>query len=189
MTSSIGSIGTSSASTSSSTSSSSSSAQKLSDETKNKLKALGVDTTSITSEAQGQIALLQAQQQQKAQGGEKSKGGDAGKAEMESIKTEATSLASKLGITVSKDEKVQDIMAAIGPAVEAKVSAAGTDQNKIAEAQALQTEFSTISSSLSNMEAQHSKSAQAPAANQTSAFTADLGNMAAQNQLYHKVGS
>ncbi len=183
----INSIG-SGASSSASASSNLSSVQKLTDDTKSKLQALGVDTSTITSEAQGQIALLQAQQQQQAQGGEKHHGG-AGKAEMDSLKSEATSLASKLGISVSADEKLSDIMAAIGPAVDAKVSAAGSDQTKIAEAQELQAEFSTISSSLSTMEAQRQQGAKSTQAAQgAQAIDSSLANMATQNKIYHQVG-
>jgi len=131
---------------------SSSSAQKLTDDTKKKLEELGVDTTGITTEAQGQIALLQAQQ---AQGGEKAHSGGGGKEAMENIKSQATALAAKVGVQVSSDEKISDIMAAIGPAIDAKVSAAGNDQTKIAEVQELQSEYDSISSSLSNMQAQH----------------------------------
>ena len=180
----IGSIGKSSAS--SAASSSSTTAPKLTDDTKQKLEALGVDTTTITSEAQGQIALLQAQQQQSQQGesGEKHHSGS-GKAEMEALKSQATELASKVGVTVSSDEKLPDIMAAIGPALEAKVSAAGNDQTKLAEVQELQTEYSSISSSISNMQAQHAQSAQASQSSQ--AINSSLNNMATQNKVYHKV--
>lgn len=129
---------------------------KLTAETKSKLEALGVDTTNITTEAQGQIALLQAQQQQQIHHGHKAHSGN-DKAEMETLKSEATSLAAKVGITVSSDEKVSDIVAAIGPVIEAKVAAAGNDQSKIAEAQELQGEYGLLSASLSNLEAQHSQ--------------------------------
>lgn len=160
--------------TSSSSSSSSSSASKLTEETKRKLEALGVDTTNITTETQGQIALLQAQQQQAQQNPE---GGN--KAEMESIKSQATALAGKLGVSVSSDEKVPDIMSAIGSALNAKVSAAGNDQAKIAEVQELQAEYDSISSSLSNMQTQQAQRAQA--------ISSNLTNLANQNKIYHQV--
>ena len=184
MSSQIGSISSTSAgSTASSTSSSSSSsAPKLTDETKKQLQDLGVDTTNITTEAQGQIALLQAQQQ--TQGGEKHHS-CGGKAEMESLKAEATSLAGKVGVQVSSNEKLSDIIAAIGPAIDAKVSAAGNDQAKISEAQELQTEYASLSSSLSNMQAQHAQSAQGSQGEQ--AINSSLNNMATQNKLYHQV--
>ncbi len=53
---------------------SSSSYTELSDSTKSRLEALGIDTSSITSEAEGQSLLiaasLESQQQQQGQGGE-----------------------------------------------------------------------------------------------------------------------
>lgn len=158
-----------------STASSSSAAQKLTDETKNKLQALGVDTTNITTETQGQIALLQAQQAK----GEKSGHGGAGKEEMQSLKAEATSLAEKLGVSVTSDEKLSEIMDAIGPALDAKISAAGNDEAKIAETQSLQDEFAAISSTLSDMQAQK----QAAHAQ----ITGSLAGMAQDNKIYHKI--
>jgi len=164
-----------------SASSASSSAPKLTDDTKSKLQALGVDTTSITTEAQGQIALLVAQQQQQTQtAGKPPTGG--GKEQMEAIKAQATSLASKLGVSVSADEKLPEIMAAIAPALTAKSSAAGEDQIKIAEVQELQGEYDSISSTLSNMEAQKSQTAQ-----NTQKLDNSLSNMATQNKVYHQV--
>jgi len=184
MSSQINSISSTSASSSTSSTSSSSSAQKLTDDTKKKLQDLGVDISGITSEAQGQIALLiaqqQAQQAQSAQGTKPHSG--SGKAEMDALKSQATTLAGKLGISVSSDEKISDIIAAIGPAIDAKVSAAGNDQIKVEEAQGLQEEFSSLSSSLSNMQAQHAQSAQGAKTLDTS-----LNSMAAQNKLYHQV--
>jgi len=182
----IGAIGSPSPSTAASAASSSPSsvAPKLTNDTKQKLDALGVDTSSITTEAQGQIALLQAQQQQPQNGqsgGEKHHSGS-GKAEMEAMKSQATELAGKVGVTVSSDEKLDDIMAAIGPAISAKVSAAGNDQTKLNEVQELQSEYDTLSSSLTTMQSQHAQSAQG-----TQAINSSLNNMAVQNKVYHQV--
>lgn len=189
MTTQVGSVGTTSstASTASASSTSSSSSQKLTDETKQKLQALGVDTTSITTEMQGQIALLQAQQQQQIlQAHCEGKSGN-GKAEMDSIKSQAVSLAEKLGINVLKDEKLSDIMAVIGPALDAKVLQAGNDKTKLAEVQALQSEYNSLSSSLSKMEAQRSQQAQSSSSQSSASLSSNLSNIAAQNKLYHQV--
>lgn len=179
----IGSISSSSSSTTSS-SSSSSTALKLTDDTKKKLEALGVDTTNITSEAQGQIALLQAQQQQALSGQNDGQHSSSEKVEMEALKSQAITLAGKVGVTVSSDEKISDIIAAIGPAVENKISAAGNDKTKIAEAQELQAEYNSISTSLSSMQAQQAQSSSTQGA---AAISSSLNNLAAQNKLYHQV--
>ena len=185
----IGSINAASSTSSASASAASTTAPKLTDDTKQKLQALGIDTSGITSEAQGQIALLQAQQlqAQKGQHGEKSHSGGR-KAEMDAMKLQATELANKAGVSVSADEKLSDIMAAIEPAISAKVSAAGNDQSKLAEVQELETEYGSISASLSEMQAQHSQGAQsAQGAQGAQSITSSLNNMAAQNKLYHQV--
>lgn len=183
----INSINGTSAASSTTSTSSSSSAQPLTEATKQQLQALGVDTSNITSEMQGQIALLQAQQQQQTQqaSGSEHHHSGSGKAEMEAMKSQATELAGKLGITVSSNEKLDDIMAAIGPALQSKVSAAGNDQTKLAEVQVLQSEYDSISSSLSSMQAQHTQSAQSSQGAQ--AIGASLSNMASQNKFYHQM--
>jgi len=188
----IGSISTTSATSTATTTSPAAVAPPLTDATRQQLQALGVDTTAITTEAQGQIALLQAQQQQpqQAQGGDKHHSGG-GKAEMQAMKSEATELASKLGISVAQDEKLDDIMAAIAPALQAKASAAGNDQAKLAEVQELQSEYDTLSSSLTSMQSQHQQGAQNGQSGQggqgTQALTSTLNNMATQNKVYHQV--
>lgn len=168
-------------SSSSTTTNSSSSAQKLTNETKQQLEALGVDTTNITTEAQGQIALLQAQQEH-TQAAHLNGHAGSGKEEIQELKSKATELAAKVGVSVSSDEKLSDIMSAVGPAIDAKVSAAGNDQAKIEEAQELQDEYSALSSSLSNIQAQHAQNTQGQ-----QALSSSLDTLAAQNKLYHQV--
>lgn len=175
MTGSINSIGGAGAS-SSVASSSSSSAQKLTDETKRKLEELGVDTSSITTEAQGQIALMQAMQ---TQGGEKSGHGGGNKEEMESLKAEATSLAAQVGVAVSSDEKLSDIMDAIPQAISNLQAQAGTDEAKLSQVKAYQDEFDAISGSLNDMQAQKQAS--------QAKLTGSLAGMAQSNQIYHKL--
>lgn len=158
MTDAISAVSSTGATSKTGSTSSISSTTPLTAETKAQLQALGVDTTGITTEAQGQTALLQAQLQQAQQGqqGKKAHGGG-NKAEMEALKSQALSLASKLGVSVSSDAKLDDIVSAIGPAIEAKMSAAGNDPAKLAEIQELQSEYNELSSAMSNMQAQHSQ--------------------------------
>jgi len=167
-----------------------SSTQKLTDATKKQLESLGIDTTKITTETQGQTALQQSQSTQSSQssqqtqqaqnGGQQHTGGNA---EIQALKLQATELAAQLGITVQPDEKLSEILAAVQPALDAKLSAAGNDQSKMAEVQSLQAEFNSISSSLSNMKAQNSQQTQGSQGTQT--LNTSLNNMAVMNMVYH----
>lgn len=168
--------------------SSSSSAQKLTDATKNQLQLLGIDTTKITTEAQGQTILsqaLQAQQSlqpqvQQTQNITNSKNNS--NDEIKSLKEQAIELSGKVGVTVSQNERLSDIIATLGPAIESKISAAGSDQTKIAEAQELEAEYDLISSSLTKIQTQSQQSKQSSQTLNTS-----LNNMAMLNIIFHKL--
>ena len=164
-----------------------SSAQKLTDATKKQLESLGIDTTKITTETQGQTALQQSQQTQQSQSSQQTQNGGqnhtGGNAEIQALKSQASALAAQLGITVASNEKLSDIVAAIQPALDAKLSAAGNDQSKLAEVQQLESEFNSISSSLSDMQAQRSQQAQGSQGSQ--AISTSLSSMAVMNMVYH----
>lgn len=167
-----------------------SSAQKLTDATKKQLESLGIDTTKIKTEAQGQTALQQAQSTQSSQSSSQTQHAQngthqhtGGNAEIQALKTQATELAAKLGVTVQPDEKLSEILAAIQPALDAKLSASGNDQSKLAEVQSLQAEFNTISSSLSSIQAQQPQKSEGSQGSQ--AISNSLSSMAVMNMVYH----
>jgi len=166
---------------------STSSAQKLTDATKKQLESLGIDITKIKTEVQGQTALQQTQQPQPTQQSQQAQNGGqqhtGGNAEIQALKLQATELAAQLGITVASDEKLSDILAAIQPALDAKLSAAGNDQSKLAEVKGLEAEFNSISSSLSNIQVQHSQQTQGSQGSQ--AISTSLNSMAVMNMVYH----
>ena len=159
--------------------------QRLTDDTKTKLETQGIDTKNIKTEAQGQTALAQSgqtqQAQQQPQSGEKSQATN-GKVEIEALKAQATDLAGKIGIQVPSNAKLSEIVAAIGPVLDSKISAAGTDKNKIVEVQELQAEYDTISSSLSNIQAERQQSKQG-----SQTLNASLSNMAILNMVFHQL--
>lgn len=165
------------------------SSQKLTDETKMQLQYLGIDTKNITTEAQGQAILAQAMQAQQALQAQVQKsygngkaGSKGGNSEIKTLKEQASELAEKVGITVSSSEKLSDIMSALAPVISAKVSAAGNDKTKIAQAKELESEYNSISASLANIKAQHEQSKQSSQTLNTS-----LNNMAVLNMIFHKI--
>lgn len=131
----------------SSLSSTSSSSSALSDDTKKKLEALGLDPTKYTTEAQAQAAITAAQEkqaQQSQQGGSNS---------YESIKTEVNSLASTMGIEVGSNDKLEDILDKISTQITTLQASAGTDATKLADVNNYQAQYTTITSELSKIEA------------------------------------
>ena len=148
MTDAISSIGSNSVANTSSKSSSTA----LSDDTKKKLQALGLDPSKYTTEAQAQAAITaaQAQQQSQQQGAQKPGGSS-----FSSIKTEVQDLASKMGINVGNNDKTSDILNNISDKISELKSSAGTDPTKLSELNGYQSQYTSISSELSQLEASH----------------------------------
>lgn len=129
-------------------SSASSTSNKLTAATKAQLEALGVDTTYIKTESDGQIALKQAQasQTQKAQ----ANGGSS--ASKESIKAQIQSLASQVGVSVSQTDKPEDILTKISEKISSLRAEAGNDQSKLAQIEQYQQQYESLSGQMLSMQ-------------------------------------
>lgn len=143
MTDAISSINSSSVS---STSSSSSSAVK--EETKKKLKALGLDPSKYTTETQAQAALTQAQEAQAAKQQKPTQG-----TSEDTIKDEISSLAANIGVSVGTNDKIDDIMDKVSAKIDELTSHAGTDSTKKSEADNYQKQYTTIANEYAQMQA------------------------------------
>ncbi|MFA7658935.1 MAG: hypothetical protein WCY19_05840 [Candidatus Gastranaerophilaceae bacterium] len=136
------------ASSSVATSAARSSSSTLSDDTKKKLQALGLDPSKYTSETQAQLAIKDAQEKQ--EGTKKSGGSNP----LESIiKTEVNSLASAMGIEIGSNDKLDDILNKISTQLTTLQASAGTDGTKLSNVNNYQNQFATITSELSQLEA------------------------------------
>lgn len=138
--SSLGTLGTTSGASSS----------KLSEDTKKKLQALGLDPTKYSCEAEAQAAITAFIQQQQQQEGTKKTGGNG---EIKTIKSEVQSLASEMGISVGNNDKIGDIMDKINEKISELQSSAGSDNNKLSLVNDYNNKFSAISSELDQLKA------------------------------------
>lgn len=143
---------TSATSSTSSTSSSNTASNALTDETKAKLLALGVDVSNIKTEMQGEIALQQAQRQQKTQETAKN-------SQEDSVKSEALSLASEVGASVSSDATTSDIMSAISAKISELQSSAGADVSKMQQVAEYQQQYDSLSTSIASQQMQQAQMA------------------------------
>ena len=134
---------------SSNTPTSSNTAATLSDDTKKQLQALGLDPSKYTSEAAAQQAITQAQSQQQEQGAQKS----GGSSSFASMKSEVQDLASKMGVEVGNNDKIDDILSNISSKIDSLQANAGTDPTKLSDVNGYQAQYSTISAELSQMQA------------------------------------
>lgn len=126
------------------------SGSKLSKKTKEKLIELGLDPTKYATEAQAQAAIaaaLQAQQPQQAQGAQ----GDSNS--MSTMEDSIKSLASKMGVSVGNNDKVDDILNGISSKITELMASAGTDESKKSEANAFQMEYDILSTEYSQAKA------------------------------------
>lgn len=123
----------------------------LSESTKRKLQALGIDPTSVTSETQAQTLISAAQQRQQVQ---KTNNDDTSKntcsSETELI-SRAKSLASKMGISVSSNSTLEEMLTSISSKISSLSSQTNGDHNKIQELKQFQSELSSIQSEYSTV--------------------------------------
>lgn len=133
----------SSISSSSAASSNVSTAAKLSEDTKKKLEALGLDPAKYTSEAAAQAAIASAQQAQQAQQPQGQPQG--GNTSMETIETNVKALAAKMGVNVGNNDKIDDIFDNISAKISELKASAGTDETKKSEVSGYEAEYATLS--------------------------------------------
>ena len=115
--------------------------EELSSSTKQKLEALGIDPTTVTSEAQAQALIAQAEATQHQQNsGQQQQGGNSSEQELLS---EAKFLASTVGVTVSSNDTLDDIIDNISAEIQVMLNSG--DQSKVAAAQGYQSQLSSIS--------------------------------------------
>jgi len=128
--------------------------QALTVQTKFQLQSLGIDTSNITTESQGQITLQAMQGGFSSQGVEQTgqaqgSAASGGSSELDSLKDDAIALAEKVGVSVSSDDDINDILDAISDAITQLQTEAANDPQKIAEVQEYQAEYDTLCESIS----------------------------------------
>ena len=114
---------------------------ELSSSTKLKLEALGIDPSTVTSEAQAQTLIAQAEAaKHQNNAGQQQQGGNASEQELLS---EAKNLASQVGVTVSSNDSLDTIIDNISKEIQVMLNSG--DKSKMATAQGFQTQLASIS--------------------------------------------
>lgn len=135
----------------------SSSGDKLTDATKKKLEELGIDTSNIKTESQGQSVLAAIKKTKEAEGAKKPEA-IGGNAEEESNKTKAKELAAQLNISVAAKDSTIDILNKISVAIDNLKTQAVGDPQKIQEAAKYQAAYDSIVGSVTSMQQQQNAS-------------------------------
>lgn len=120
---------------------------KLSEDTKKKLKELGLDPSLYSSEAEAQTAIA-AKKQQQISGAKKPGGGD-----FKQIEEEAQALAAQMGISVGSNDKINDIMGKISDKISELESSAGSDKTKLVQFNDFSNKYSAIANELAQLQA------------------------------------
>jgi predicted RNase H-like nuclease (RuvC/YqgF family) len=156
---------------------SSSSTTQLSETTKKKLQDLGIDSSNIKTEAQAQQAIKEKEattansqnSQQKSQdNGQPPQGGQS---QSSSIITEAKSLASKVGASVSDSDSADDIISKVSAKISSIKAEAGDDETKLKQVESYQNELSLLQKQASQQQQMQSM------------LTGSMDAMAAANKL------
>ena len=114
---------------------------ELSSSTKLKLEALGIDPTTVTSEAQAQSLIAQAEATKHQQNSGQQQGG--GNSSEQGLLSEAKSLASAVGVSVSSNDSLDDIIDNISAEIQVMLNSG--DQSKISAAQGYQSQLASLS--------------------------------------------
>lgn len=115
--------------------------EELSSTTKLKLEALGIDPSTVTTEAQAQALIAQAEAaKQQNNAGQQQQGGNSSEQELLS---EAKNLATEVGVTVSSNDSLDDIVDNISKEIQVMLNSG--DQSKISSAQSYQAQLASIS--------------------------------------------
>lgn len=111
--------------------------EELSITTKMRLEALGIDPSTVQTEAQAQILIAQAEAAQKQNNSGHQQGGNSSEQELMS---EAKTLAQKVGADVSSQDKLEDITSKISETIQVMAN----DPSQKKRAQQYQTELTSI---------------------------------------------
>lgn len=115
--------------------------EELSSTTKLKLEALGIDPSMVTTEAQAQTLIAQAEAaKQQNNAGQQQQGGNSSEQELLS---EAKNLATEVGVTVSSSDSLDDIIDNISKEIQVMLNSG--DQSKVSSAQGYQAQLASIS--------------------------------------------
>lgn len=114
---------------------------ELSTSTKQKLEALGIDSSSVTTEAQAQTLIRQAEAAQKQNSSEQQQQG--GNSSEQELLSEAKSLATTVGVTVSSNDSLDDMVDKISAKIQVMLNSG--DKSQISAAQAYQAQLASIS--------------------------------------------
>ena len=122
---------------------------ELSSSTKLKLEALGIDPSTVTSEAQAQTLIAQAEAaKHQNNAGQQQQGGNSSEQELLS---EAKNLASQVGVTVSSNDSLDTIIDNISKEIQVMLNSG--DKSKMATAQGFQTQLASISGRAESIQA------------------------------------
>ena len=156
-----------------------SSSTALTETTKKKLEELGIDTSKIKTEAEGQQKLKEAQAAQGSQSAQTAQGQqqqNGASSQIDTIKIKAIELASQLGISASDKDKIEDILSTISTKLLEMTVQAGKDPQKLKELKQYESQFEIIAGEYLNLQVQKQAS--------QGQLTGSLDNLAMYNKLF-----
>lgn len=122
----------------------------LSFATRLQLQALGIDETNVTSEAQAQMLIENAQSVNNTNSAQSENENNSSES---TILSQAKSLASQLGVNVSDDDSIDDIINNLNEKVSDMLANANNDPSQIRYIQYFQDQIDSLSSSYQSLQA------------------------------------
>ena len=120
----------------------------LSDETKAKLAALGITATDDMTESEAQAKIAAKEAENNAQ----NQTSDQGNSSETELLAEAKSLASALGVSVSSDDDVSDILDAIGNELEVMLEDAENNPSRLSQLSSYFSQLTSLTDRYDNLQ-------------------------------------
>ena len=120
----------------------------LSDETKAKLAALGITATDDMTESEAQSLIAAKEAENNAQ----NQTSDQGNSSETELLAEAKSLASALGVSVSSDDDVSDILDAIGNELEVMLEEAENNPSRLSQLSSYFSQLTSLTDRYDNLQ-------------------------------------
>ena len=126
-----------------------SSGTKLTEKTKKNLEKLGVDTSNIKTETEGQQKLKEVQASQNSQATQQGQAAQqqqqaGGASSQQTLMTEVKSLAASANVDVSSSDKIDDVFSKISKKITEMKAEAQNDETKKGQASAYQAKYDEL---------------------------------------------
>lgn len=157
------------------------STQALTEATRLKLETLGIDTSKIKTESEGQLKLKEAQGNQSSQNAQNTQAKQQQNAatQVQQIDNQIKLLASQVGVQIGNNDNLNTVLNNIANRISQLMVEAANEPQKLQQVKLFQDSFTLIISEVANLQEQQEANKK-----QQSQLTNSMNNMASYNKIF-----